>query len=120
LVPVVQQEYGADFSLALQAVHLRYSEAQQQLHQLTAAVAVEVGLALPSVQAARQQLDSLEAPVVFHPPLAARLEAQARTVLLVISSAVCRITAEVELAVLTAVQRRHQLHPATMQAPRED
>jgi hypothetical protein len=85
LVPVVQQEYGAEFSLALPAVHLHCSEAQQQSHQLTAAVAVEVGLAPPSVQAARQQLDSLVEQVARLRLLAAHLEAQARTVLLIIS-----------------------------------
>jgi hypothetical protein len=85
LVPVVQQEYGAEFSLALQAVHLHYSEAQQQSQLLTAAVAVEVGLALLSVQAARQQLDSLVEQVARLRLLAAHLEAQARTVLQIIS-----------------------------------
>jgi hypothetical protein len=120
LVPVVQQEYGAEFSLALQAVHLRYSEAQQQLHQLTAAVAVEVGLALPSVQAARQQMDSLVAPVVFHPPLAERSAVPERAVLQVISWAAWRITAVAEQAVLMAVQRHLLSHPATMQAPQVD
>jgi hypothetical protein len=62
-------------------------------------------------------MDSLVAPVVFHPPLAERSAVPERVVLQVISWAAWRITAEVELAVLTAVQRRRQLHPATMQAP---
>jgi hypothetical protein len=79
LVPVVQQEYGADFSLALQAVHLRYSEAQQQLHQLTAAAVVAEAQVLPSVQAVRQQMDSLVEQAAHHQLWVAHLAASART-----------------------------------------
>jgi hypothetical protein len=101
----------------LQAEHLHCSEAQQQSHQPTAAVVAAVAPVLPSVPAVRQQPDSLVAQAAHHQPLTERSEAQARVAHQVISSAVWRITAEVELAVLTAVQRRRQLHPATMQAP---
>jgi hypothetical protein len=117
LVPVVQQAHGVVLTQALQAVHLHCLEVQQQSHQPTAAVVVAEAQVLPSVQAVRQQMDSRVVQVVFHQPLAARSEVQARVARQVITSAVCRITAEVELAVLTAVQRRHQLHLATMQAP---
>jgi hypothetical protein len=120
LVPVVQQAHGVVLTQALQAVHLHCLEVQQQSHQPTAAVVVAEAQVLPSVQAVRQPMDSLVEQAAHHQLWVAHLAASARTVPLVISSAVCRITAEVELAVLMAVQRRHQLHPATMQAPRED
>jgi hypothetical protein len=79
LVLAVQPAHGVVLTQGLQAEHLHYSEAQQQSHQPTAAVVAAVAPVLPSVPAVRQQPDSLVAPVVFHPPLAAPLEVPART-----------------------------------------
>jgi hypothetical protein len=83
------------------------------------AVAPEQAVRLVQVAAPeeRRQLVLLVAQVVFHRRLEERLVAPEKMVRPVISSVLRRITAEAELAVLMAAQRRHQLRLATMQAP---
>jgi len=111
---VVRQAYGWARTPAMQVELVHCSREQNQLRrQMAAVVVLEARVVQAAVLEVYRQRDSLVARVVFHPPLVARSAASAKTEPPIISLELWTITAEVELAVLMAVQRPHQLHPAT-------